>query len=99
MTSETTSMFASFEMQRRQEARLDWLRMTSDLLASSAREGTAAEQEPRRHVLLVGRTRYQLPLNPSLRPKFDALRRALDLHVLASAAPAAAEPSQSFELV
>ncbi|MFL5929559.1 MAG: glycosyltransferase family 4 protein [Gaiellaceae bacterium] len=73
--------------------------MTSDLLASPAREGTAAEQEPRRHVLLVGRTRYQLPLNPSLRPKFDALRRALDLHVLASAAPAAAESSQSFELV
>ncbi len=29
------------------------------------------ESKPR--VLLVGRTRYQFPLNPSLRPKFDAL--------------------------
>src|SRR5207237_1210261 len=36
-------------------------------------------------VLLVGRTRYQLPLNPSLRPKFDALMSSLDLKVLASA--------------
>src|SRR5262249_21178395 len=83
----------------RRKPTLDWLRMTSDLLASPAREGTAAEQEPRRHVLLVGRTRYQLPLNPSPGPKFDALRRALDLRVLASAAPPAAESAQSFELV
>src|SRR6478672_480904 len=83
----------------RRKPRLDWLRMTSDLLASPGREGTAAEQETRRHVLLVGRTRYQLPLNPSLRPKFDALRRALDLRVLASAAPPPSEPSQAFELV
>src|SRR5205823_7817966 len=36
--------------------------------------------------LLVGRTRYHLPLNPSLRPKFDALMSSLDLKVLASAA-------------
>ncbi|NUR76476.1 MAG: glycosyltransferase family 4 protein [Thermoleophilia bacterium] len=74
--------------------------MTSDLLASPAGEGTAAEHASRPRVLLVGRTRYQLPLNPSLRPKFDALRRALDLRVLASAAapPASAKP-ESFELV
>ena len=75
--------------------------MTSDLLAAPAEEeGTAAEVASRPRVLLVGRTRYQLPLNPSLRPKFDALRRALDLRVLASAAapPASAKP-ESFELV
>src|SRR3954470_7795036 len=73
--------------------------MTSDLLASPEREGIAADHATRPHVLLVGRTRYQLPLNPSLRPKFDALRRALDLHVLASAAPAASAPPEAFELV
>jgi glycosyltransferase involved in cell wall biosynthesis len=55
--------------------------------------------QPRPRVLLVGRTRYQLPLNPSLRPKFDALARALDLRVLASAAPARSDDSPSFELV
>jgi glycosyltransferase involved in cell wall biosynthesis len=73
--------------------------MSSDLLASPEREGTAADHATRPHVLLVGRTRYQLPLNPSLRPKFDALRRALDLRVLASAAPASPAAPQSFELV
>src|SRR3954451_6183081 len=83
----------------RRRARLHWRRMTSDLLASPAREGTAADQAPRPHVLLVGRTRYQLPLNPSLRPKFDALRRALDLRVLASEAPIASGARGSFELV
>src|SRR5882762_8735187 len=73
--------------------------MTSDLLASPAGEGTAADQATRPRVLLVGRTRYQLPLNPSLRPKFDALRRALDLRVLASAAPTVSGTPDSFELV
>src|SRR5262249_60023945 len=52
-----------------------------------------------RHDQCGGLTRYQLPLSPSLRPKFDALRRALDLLVLASAAPPPAESSQAFELV
>src|SRR3954466_13426288 len=74
--------------------------MTPDSLAAPVGEETAAIQTSRPRVLLVGRTRYQLPLNPSLRPKFDALRRALDLRVLASAAPpAAASAPQSFELV
>jgi glycosyltransferase involved in cell wall biosynthesis len=41
-------------------------------------------------VLFVGRTRYRLPLNGSLRRKFDALGRELDVRVLASAEPGAA---------
>ena len=36
-------------------------------------------------VLMVGRTRYRLPLNESLARKFDALRERLDLRVLAAA--------------
>ena len=35
---------------------------------------------------MVGRTRYSLPLSPSLERKFSALRRVLDLRVLGSAA-------------
>jgi glycosyltransferase involved in cell wall biosynthesis len=38
-------------------------------------------------VLFVGRTRYRLPLSPSLAQKFDALAGQLDVRVLASAAP------------
>jgi glycosyltransferase involved in cell wall biosynthesis len=45
----------------------------------------------RRRVLMVGRTRYRLPLNGSLGRKFDALRARLDLRVLGSA-PRGAEP-------
>jgi glycosyltransferase involved in cell wall biosynthesis len=33
---------------------------------------------------MVGRTRYRLPLEESLRPKFDALERLFDLRVLAT---------------
>lgn len=36
-------------------------------------------------VLIAGRTRYRLPLEPSLRRKFDALERELELRVLGSA--------------
>ncbi len=36
-------------------------------------------------VLMVGRTRYRLPLDPALRRKFDALSARLDLRVLGSA--------------
>jgi glycosyltransferase involved in cell wall biosynthesis len=35
-------------------------------------------------VLIVGRSRYRLPLEPNLRRKFDALREELDVRVLAS---------------
>jgi glycosyltransferase involved in cell wall biosynthesis len=40
----------------------------------------------RPHVLFVGRTRYRLPLDPSLARKWDALGDAMDVHVLARAA-------------
>jgi glycosyltransferase involved in cell wall biosynthesis len=39
----------------------------------------------KRKLLLVGRTRYELPLNPSLARKFDALSAELDVRVLATA--------------
>ena len=35
-------------------------------------------------VLMVGRTRYRLPLSEPLRRKFDALSEQVDLRVLAS---------------
>jgi glycosyltransferase involved in cell wall biosynthesis len=49
-------------------------------------------------VLFVGRTRYRLPLSPSLAQKFDALAGQLDLHVLASAAPGT-KGDRTFRLV
>ncbi|MDH4346041.1 MAG: glycosyltransferase family 4 protein, partial [Thermoleophilia bacterium] len=36
-------------------------------------------------LLMAGRTRYGLPLSPSLARKFDALEQKLDVHVLAAA--------------
>jgi glycosyltransferase involved in cell wall biosynthesis len=39
----------------------------------------------KRKLLMVGRTRYALPLSPSLQRKFDALSSELDVRVLASA--------------
>jgi glycosyltransferase involved in cell wall biosynthesis len=50
-------------------------------------------------VLLVGRQRYRLPLNPSLRRKFDALQEELDVHVLASAAADSSRVDGPFSLV
>ncbi len=41
----------------------------------------------RRSLLMVGRTRYRLPLDEALARKFDALSAELDVRVLASAAP------------
>jgi glycosyltransferase involved in cell wall biosynthesis len=41
----------------------------------------------RPRVLMVGRSRYRLPLSPSLRAKFDALEREVDLRVVGSALP------------
>jgi L-malate glycosyltransferase len=73
--------------------------MSSETLRRPDPVVSDAEQTVRPHVLLVGRTRYQLPLNPSLRPKFDALRRSLNLRVLASAAPGRTADSAPFELV
>jgi glycosyltransferase involved in cell wall biosynthesis len=50
-------------------------------------------------VLFIGRTRYRLPLSPSLALKFDALSRELDVHVLAAAAPGSPAGDATFTLV
>jgi glycosyltransferase involved in cell wall biosynthesis len=50
-------------------------------------------------VLFVGRTRYTLPLSPSLAQKFDALAGELDVRVLATAAPGSASGDETFRLV
>jgi glycosyltransferase involved in cell wall biosynthesis len=49
-------------------------------------------------VLFVGRTRYRLPLSPSVAPKFEALAREVDLHVLGSDAGSSVS-DQRFTLV
>ncbi len=48
---------------------------------------------------MVGRTRYRLPLQPSLERKFAALRERLELRVLASAAEPGARNDETFVLV
>ena len=50
-------------------------------------------------VLLVGRTRYRLPLNDSLERKFDALANELTIRVLGSAQPHSPLSSPTFRLV
>jgi glycogen synthase len=50
-------------------------------------------------VLLVGRTRYRLPLDESLRRKFDALRSVLDVRVLGSAPPGSPSADETFRLM
>ena len=50
-------------------------------------------------LLIVGRTRYRLPLEPSLARKFDALRGAVELRVLASAPAGAPVGDDTFTLV
>ena len=52
----------------------------------------------RRRVLLVGRTRYKLPLDESLSRKFDAIRAILELRVLASAPPGSPLEDETFRL-
>jgi len=49
-------------------------------------------------VLMVGRTRYRLPLDGSLARKFDALEERLDLRVLASAPHGATAGDETFSL-
>jgi glycosyltransferase involved in cell wall biosynthesis len=49
--------------------------------------------------LMVGRTRYRLPLDEPLARKFDALREVFELRVLASAAEGSATHDATFELV
>lgn len=50
-------------------------------------------------VLMVGRNRYRLPLDPSLQKKFDALGRLCELRVLASAPAGAPTGDATFTLV
>jgi glycosyltransferase involved in cell wall biosynthesis len=50
-------------------------------------------------VLLVGRTRYRLPLSPSLAQKFEALAVELDVRVLGSAAAGSPTTDATFTLV
>jgi glycosyltransferase involved in cell wall biosynthesis len=50
-------------------------------------------------VLIVGRSRYRLPLSPSLQKKFAALEQELDVRVLASAAPGSPTHDATFTLV
>ena len=53
----------------------------------------------RRRLLMVGRTRYALPLSPSLERKFDALGQELDVRVLASRAAETNGTAPRFRLV
>src|SRR5256885_3863138 len=56
-------------------------------------------QRGKPRVLLVGRTRYRLPLDSSLRRKFDALREVFELRVLGSAPEGAPTSDDTFRLV
>jgi glycosyltransferase involved in cell wall biosynthesis len=49
-------------------------------------------------LLMIGRTRYRLPLNESLRAKFDALAERFDVRVLASGVDGAPRKDDVFEL-
>ena len=53
----------------------------------------------KRRLLMVGRTRYSLPLSPSLARKFDALEQELDVRVLASRARGSNGSDPRFRLV
>ena len=52
-----------------------------------------------RRVLIVGRTRYRLPLEPGLARKFDALRAVVDLRVIGSAPAGSPTGDATFRLV
>lgn len=58
---------------------------------------TASQAKPR--LLLVARTRYSLPLSPSLERKFDALRELFELRVLATSADGRARDDGTFRLM
>ncbi len=53
----------------------------------------------RPRLLLVARTRYELPLSPSLERKFAALRERFELRVLATSATGRARDDGTFRLV
>lgn len=51
-----------------------------------------------KRVLFVARTRYSLPLDPSLARKWDALRERLEIRVLAASAPGSSRSNETFML-
>lgn len=53
----------------------------------------------KRRLLLVGRSRYSLPLSPSLAQKFEALSEELDVHVLGTSAGDDGASDPRFRLV
>jgi glycosyltransferase involved in cell wall biosynthesis len=53
----------------------------------------------RPRLLLAGRNRYRLPLNETLRRKFDALAAVFELRVIGSAPPGASTGDEQFRLV
>jgi glycosyltransferase involved in cell wall biosynthesis len=52
----------------------------------------------KRRLLMVGRTRYRLPLDASLRLKFDALERLFDVRVVATGVPDGPKEDAVFSL-
>src|SRR5262249_41994462 len=62
----------------------------------TARGGGRVKERPK--LLMVGRTRYRLPLNETLRIKFDALTEQGALRVLASGVDGAPKHDDVFEL-
>jgi glycosyltransferase involved in cell wall biosynthesis len=56
-----------------------------------------AGRKPR--LLMAGRNRYRLPLNETLRRKFDALEQVFELRVIGSAPAGASLPDERFRLV
>ncbi len=59
----------------------------------------ATAQAPRPRVLLVGRTRFGLPLTGGLRRKFDALAERLELRVVGSARSGSSRSDAIFRLL
>jgi glycosyltransferase involved in cell wall biosynthesis len=53
----------------------------------------------KQRVLFVARTRYELPLSPSLERKFDALRERFDVRVLATSSNGKPREDATFRLV
>src|SRR5439155_13834008 len=62
------------------------------------RGGSRLSETDKPRLLLVGRMRYRLPLDVSLRPKFDALRRLFDVRVVASGVAGAPKSDEVFNL-
>jgi glycosyltransferase involved in cell wall biosynthesis len=60
--------------------------------------GAGRQMSRKPSLLMIGRTRYRLPLNESLRAKFDALAERFHMRVLASGVEGAPRRDDVFEL-